>query len=294
MHTSVLLHECIESLNLKKGDVVVDGTFGAGGHSKALLEKEGSIRLIAIDVDSSALQRGEALVSKYPQLSLHHHNFADVSEVLAEANVTMVDKVLLDLGWSSIQLEEGNRGLSFMKDEPLLMTLRDEVRDTDTTAYTIINEWSEQVIADVLYGFGEERYARRIARAIVSLREVKPILTTFELVDIIRGAVPKTYRFGKIHPATRTFQALRIAVNKELEVLEQALDLWWKVLKPGGRIAIISFHSLEDRIVKRFFKARVELGEGELVTKKPITPSETELSENPRARSSKLRIIIKK
>lgn len=294
MHISVLLHESIKGLELKDGDVVFDGTFGGGGHTRAMLALGKDIKVIATDLDSDAIKNGQELVAEYPgQLILENDTFANIASILEKHNIAGVDKVLLDLGWSSNQLEYGGRGLSFLKDEPLLMTLKNEITESDVTAELIVNEWSEGTIADILFGFGEERYARRIARVICEVRQVKPIKTTHELVEIISRAVPPNYRFGKIHPATRTFQALRIAVNTELETLERALSETWKVLRPEGRMVVISFHSLEDRIVKRFFREVAAETESTILTKKPIIAGQDETSANPRARSAKLRIIKK-
>ena len=294
MHISVLLHESINGLELKDGDVVFDGTFGGGGHTRAMLALGKDIKVIATDLDSDAIKKGQELVAEYPgQLILENDTFANIASILEKHNISGVDKVLLDLGWSSNQLEHGGRGLSFLKDEPLLMTLKNEISDSDVTAELIVNEWGEGTIADILFGFGEERYARRIARVICEVRQVKPIKTTHELVEIISRAVPPNYRFGKIHPATRTFQALRIAVNTELETLERALSETWKVLRPEGRMAVISFHSLDDRIVKRFFREVAAETESTILTKKPIIAGQDETSANPRARSAKLRIIKK-
>ena len=295
MHISVLLHESIQGLELKDGDVVFDGTFGGGGHTRAMLAMGKDIKVIATDLDADAILKGQELLAEYPkQLILENDTFANIVPILKKHNLDGVDKVLLDLGWSSNQLEHSARGLSFLKDEPLIMTLKNSVTESDVTAELIVNEWGEDTIADILFGFGEERYARRIARVICEARQVKPIKTTHELVAIISRAVPPNYRFGKIHPATRTFQALRIAVNRELEVLETALAETWKVLRPEGRMAVISFHSLEDRIVKRFFRERAtgEVG-ATLITKKPITATDDEIMANPRSRSAKLRIIKK-
>ena len=294
MHISVLLHESIEGLELKDGDVVFDGTFGGGGHTRAMLALGKKIKVIATDLDTDAIANGQELVREYPdQLILENDTFSNIASVLSKHNLSGVDKVLLDLGWSSNQLENGERGLSFLKDEPLVMTLKKDVTESDVTAKMIVNEWGEETIADILFGFGEERYARRIARVICEERQKKPIKTTHELVSIISRAVPPNYRFGKIHPATRTFQALRIAVNHELETLETVLSEAWKVLRPEGRMSIISFHSLEDRIVKRFFREVAAESNATIITKRPITASEEEISYNPRSRSAKLRIIKK-
>ncbi len=294
MHISVLLNESIQGLELKDGDVVFDGTFGGGGHTRAMLASGKDLKIIATDLDTDAISRGQELVNEYKgQLILENDNFGNISSILKKHNLVGVNKILLDLGWSSDQLEYGGRGLSFLKDEPLLMTLKKEAVESDVTAELIVNEWSEETIADILFGFAEEKYSRRIAKAICEARKVKPIKTTGELVEVISKAVPPNYRFGKIHPATRTFQALRIAVNRELEILEEVLKEGWEVLKSEGRIAIISFHSLEDRIVKHFFKDLVKEGKAKIINKKPIVATREEISVNPRSRSAKLRIVEK-
>lgn len=235
-------------------------------------------------------------------------NFRDLSAQLeklglprrGKAGITEVDKILFDLGWSSFQLEAG-RGFSLKSDEPLLMTYSSSEGGLASggkepgalTAQKIVNEWAEESIADVIFGWGEERYSRRIAKCIVERRAKKPFTTARELAEAIYAAVSPRYRFGRIHPATRTFQALRIAVNDELGALTQALADGWRNLAQGGRIAVITFHSIEDRLVKQTFKQWEEAGEGKRITKKPLSPSEEEIASNPRARSAKLRVIQK-
>ena len=209
-----------------------------------------------------------------------------------QAGVAQVDGILFDLGLSSDQIEESGRGFSFKTNEPLLMTMKKDLLSTDITAYEVVNSWAEQTLADIIYAYGEDRFARRIAKAIVTAREIRAIETAEQLSEIVASAVPK-FGFKKINPATKTFQAIRIAVNDELGAIKEALPKAFIRLKPGGRMALISFHSLEDRIVKRFFKEKEKAGEGELINKKPITPSPQELAENPRSRSAKLRIIEK-
>jgi 16S rRNA (cytosine1402-N4)-methyltransferase len=204
-----------------------------------------------------------------------------------------VDRILLDLGLSSFQLDDGGRGFTFRKDEPLLMTMKKNPDENDLTAMDIVNTWEEKTIADIIYGFGEEKYSRKIAKAIVESREQKKIKTTFDLVEIIEKSVGHLYKKSKIHPATKTFQALRIATNAELTNLEMFIKKSFERLSRGGRIAIITFHSLEDRIVKRSFVELKQKGYAELITKKPIVPTVEETKSNPRARSSKLRIIEK-
>jgi 16S rRNA (cytosine1402-N4)-methyltransferase len=294
MHISVLLQESIQGLDLKDGDIVFDGTFGGGGHTRAMLASGKEIKIIATDLDTDAISRGQELVSEYNgRLILENDNFGNISKILESHNLVGVDKILLDLGWSSDQLEYGGRGLSFLKDEPLLMTLKKEAVESDVTAEDIVNHWAEDTIANILFGFGDEKHSRRIAKAIVDARKIKPLKTTSELVDVISKAVPPSYRFGKIHPATRTFQALRIAVNRELEILEEVLKEGWKVLNKEGRIAVISFHSLEDRIVKQYFKELVKEEGALILTKRPIIATKDEISMNPRSRSAKLRILEK-
>lgn len=290
-HQSVLLHEAIEGLDIRSGDTVVDATLGGAGHSRVIAAKLGTEgTLIGFDLDHDAIVRGtEALAAASPRVVLIESNFRHLKHELEARGITQITKALFDLGWSSFQLSVG-RGFSFLRDEPLAMTYAKE--GAALTAEGIVNEWEESSIADVLYGWGEERYARRIAKAIVERRAQKRFETTGELVDTIRGAVPATYRHGSIHPATRTFQALRIAVNDEMGALEEGLQSAWDMLSPGGRIAVITFHSIEDRIVKQTFLRFAQEG-GERVTKKPIVPSESELAENPRARSAKLRIIAR-
>lgn len=290
-HHSVLLHEAIEGLALERGDTVVDGTLGGAGHARAIVERLGPAgTLIGFDLDHDAIERAQsALAGVAPKVVLIESNFRHLSQELEQRGIGSVTKVLFDLGWSSFQLSVG-RGFSFLRDEPLLMTYSAD--PAVLTARDIVNEWEESSIADVLFGWGEERYARRIAKRIVEHREQSPIETTGDLVSVIRAAVPSSYRYGHLHPATRSFQALRIAVNDEMGALEEGLAAAWQLLAPGGRIAIITFHSIEDRIVKQTFLRFAEAG-GTRVTRKAVGPSDAELAENPRARSAKLRIIEK-
>ncbi len=287
-HRTVLLHEAIEYLTLKPSDTVVDATLGGAGHSRAILESLDSRgTLIGFDADSDAIERAQkALASAKASVHLVHGNFRTIAEETRKLEISHIDKALFDLGWSSYQLSAG-RGFSFQSDEPLSMAYD---QSQSLTAHTVVNDWSEESLADVIYGWGEERYSRRIAKAIV---EARPITTARELGEIVRGAYPGRDRHGRIHPATKTFQAIRIAVNDELGALEEALADTWKILSSGGRIAVISFHSIEDRIVKHRFASWEKEGSGERITRKPITPSENELKENPRARSAKLRVIQK-
>lgn len=287
-HVSVLLRESLEALALRDGDVVIDATAGMGGHSEALVATRG-IKLISFDADRAAVEAAGTRLGK--KAAVLEANFADMEKVLGRAGVRQVNKVLFDLGWNMTQLADG-KGFSFLCDEPLVMSFGNEPR-SGFTAAEILNTWDEKVLADVLYGYGEERYARRIAKAVVERRALAPLTTTLELVELVKDAVPPAYRHGRIHPATRTFQALRIAVNDELKSLEQGLASAWKLLAPHGRIAVITFHSIEDRLVKQTFAGLVKKGEAVLVYKKPVTPSRQELIHNPSARSAKLRAIEK-
>lgn len=298
VHKTVLLNETIDGLNLSAKSraemTVLDGTFGGGGHSAEICRKFPGIKIIAIDQDKSAFKKAESkFKNSNCKLSLHNVNFKDLSEVLKEEGVKKVDGIILDLGLSSDQLESSGRGFSFMKEEPLLMTMKASPTPEDLTAIDVVNTWEEKNLADVIYGYGEEKYARRIAREIVAARKNKKIETTFDLVEIIKKAVPVGYQRGRLHFATRTFQAIRIAVNNELGVLQEGLVNGFKVLKEGGRMSVISFHSLEDRIVKNFYKQKAKESKAVLVNKKPILASDEEQKDNPRSRSAKLRVLEK-
>lgn len=289
-HIPVLLQETVDLLNLAPGKVFVDGTVGDGGHSKAVCERFGdAVRIIALDRDREMLERAKVSLAGCP-ITFQNENFRNLDRVLSEVSPGGADAVLLDLGVSSFHFDESGRGFSFKRDEPLRMTL-----DTAgaVTAEDAVNGWSEENLRTVIRGFGEERYAGRIARAIVTARKEKPIERSIELAAIIERAVPPSQRRGKVHPATKTFQAIRIAVNDELGALEECLPKAFQVLRGGGRLAVISFHSLEDRLVKRFFNAMVSMEKAEKITKKPIVPGDAEVSRNPRSRSAKLRCIAK-
>jgi len=298
-HKTVLLQESIDGLAIQKGDVVVDGTLGGGGHSEEIARRFGhDITLIGIDMDDKALARAEARIAKVtPHALFFKENFRNIDKVLEKAEKKHANRILLDIGLSSDQFEISGRGFSFKKDEPLLMTFSDDPKSHVFTAGTIVNEWEEESIADIIYGYGEEKFSRRIAKGIIEARAFGTIDTTFELVHIIEAAVPFWYRQGnnprKTHHATKTFQALRIAVNDELGALKDGISKGFDSLSSGGRIAVISFHSLEDRIVKQYFKKLKEEGKGTLITKKVIVPAREESKENPRSRSAKLRIIKK-
>ncbi len=287
-HIPVLLHESIDGLAIKPGDVIVDGTFGGGGHSSALLKRYGkTISLICVDLDEQAKSRYEAMFGDNSDSIFVQSNFKDAQKILDVAHIKNTNKVLLDLGTSTFQLLADTRGFSFQSDAPLSMAFSTLGSETGFSAWDIANVWEESSIADIIYGYGEEKKARTIAKAIVLARLGKPINTASELAAIIEKAVKKRSR---VHPATKTFQAFRIAVNDELTVLRSALDAWWEVLLPNGRIAVISFHSLEDRIVKVWMKSKTN---ERVITKKPIIANTKELLDNPRARSAKLRIIEK-
>ncbi|HEY4478729.1 MAG TPA: 16S rRNA (cytosine(1402)-N(4))-methyltransferase RsmH, partial [Candidatus Paceibacterota bacterium] len=295
----ILLKESIDGLDIHTDDTYLDLTLGNAGHARYALEKmKGKITVIGIDEDIEALERSrQNLIEKdkwdKDRIFLEKSNYRDIDKVLKDLRIEKVNRIMLDLGISSNQIEESGRGFTFQKDEPLLMTFAKNIRDDDLTAEYIVNNWAEESIADIIYGYGEERYARRIAKAIIVYRKKKVIQTTFELVEIIKSAVPRLYLTGRIHPATRTFQALRIAVNDELNGLKEVLNKGFERLEKGGRIAVISFHSLEDRIVKNFNKEKADNENAKIITKKPIIANDKEIEENPRARSAKLRIIEK-
>jgi 16S rRNA (cytosine1402-N4)-methyltransferase len=295
MHIPVLLKEVMDGLNLQEGDVVVDGTINRGGHSKEICKLIGeSGTLIGIDLDQGALdETAKNLKDAKCKIILEKDNFRNLDKVIEKAGIEKVDAILIDLGFSSNQMDESSRGFSFQKNEPLLMTLKDNPTEEDLTAKEIVNSWDEENIADVIYGYGEETFSRQIAKKIVEERKEKRIETTQNLVEVIEKAVPSWYKHKKIHFATKTFQALRITVNDEIGALKEVLPKAMDALKDGGRVAIISFHSIEDRVVKQFFRSQKDAGMGIIVTKKPIAPERAEVIENPRARSAKLRVFEK-
>lgn len=294
-HISVLLKEAIDGLDIKQGDVFVDGTLGSSGHSEEVAKRFGSsVVMIAIDLDPDAIKRSKKKLANY-KLNIHYieNSFRNIKAVLQSEKLDHANRILLDIGLSSNQFEESGRGFSFQKEEPLIMSFKKELTKDDLTAGEIVNTWEAENIATILKNYGEEQFAWKIAKAIVARREVKPIETTFDLVDIIKVATPKWYHWKRIHPATKTFQALRITVNDEIGALRQALTDGFEMLSPGGRMAIISFHSLEDREVKHFYKDKENQEQAKLISKRPITPTKKEIEENPRSRSAKLRIIEK-
>lgn len=294
-HQSVLLRESCEGLALKSGSTVVDATLGSGGHSLALWQLYGdTTKIIGFDLDGDAIERaGKLLRDAGCTPLLINESFGTLKTSLEKNGITSVDGILFDLGISSVQLDDSGRGFSFKRDEPLLMTLTDHPVDETVTAYDVVNTWDEETLHTIIKGFGEERYAGLIAKGIARARKDKKFATTFELVECIRASVPASYTRQKIHFATKTFQAIRIATNGELAVLKQTLPLALEILNPGGRIAVITFHSLEDRIVKHFFKQASIEGQAKLITKKPIVPKREEELSNSRSRSAKLRIIEK-
>ncbi len=291
-HQSVLLAESVEALSIESADTIVDGTIGGAGHFTAMLEKLGAEgTLIGIDADASAVERGRAAYAALrrtdrPTAHLVNDNFRNLTRVLERLHTGAVDGVLLDLGWSSFQLSD-QRGFSFQVDEPLIMAYG----SGGQTAADLVNSATESELADIIYTYGEERFSRGIAKAIVAARHQERLLTTTQLVTAVRAGTPHWYHDRKIHPATKTFQALRIAVNDELGALREGLSAALLALAPSGRLAVISFHSIEDRVVKGALRDAVHEGLGSLVVKKPITPSREEVLKNRRARSAKLRVF---
>lgn len=303
-HVSVLLNECIEGLNIKKDGIYVDGTLGGGGHSLEIVKRLNTGRLIGIDQDKDAICAAKERLKEYEdKITYVHNNFVNVKEVLNSLGIEKVDGFLIDIGVSSFQLDEAKRGFSYMQDAPLDMRMDSE---NPLSAYDVVNEYSEEELSRIIYSYGEERWAKRIAQFIVNERKVKPVETTFELVEIIKKAIPKGARKDGPHPAKRTFQAIRIEVNKELEILEKTIDDMTDLLNPAGRLCVITFHSLEDRIVKNAFKKQEnpctcppefpvcvcgKKPKAKIITRKPVLPSEEELNFNHRSRSAKLRIL---
>lgn len=306
-HVSVLLKECIEGLNIKPNGIYVDGTLGGGGHSFKILQLLEGGKLIGVDQDTDALKAATDRLKIFEDKFIPvHSNFSQISHVLAELEIKKIDGLLLDLGVSSFQLDEAERGFSYMNDGKLDMRMN----QNDTfTAYDVVNGYSEQKLTQIITDYGEENWSNRIAKFIIQERAEKPIETTFELVEVIKKAIPAAARKDGPHPAKRTFQAIRIEVNNELKIIEQTIEAAVENLNKGGRIAIITFHSLEDRIVKNAYK---KLATGctcppefpvcvcggkakvKIITKKPILPSDEEIEMNPRARSAKLRVAEKK
>ena len=295
MHIPVLLDEVLEGLALETADVVLDCTIGGGGHSEAICRKLGKQgKLIGIDADAETLGSvAERLKDSGCTVLLAEENFRNLDTVLAKLQIPFVTKILFDLGMSSRELDDSGRGFSFRNNEPLIMTFAAHKKEGTLTAADIVNEWSEETLTTIVKGYGEERFASRIAHGIIVWRTESPLATTGDLVAVIEAAVPGWYRHRRTHYAAKTFQALRVAVNDELEALKEGLQKSFEHLEHNGRIAVISFHSLEDRIVKRFFKERRDAHEAHIITKRPLTPRKKEQQENPRSRSAKLRILQK-
>ncbi len=306
-HYSVLLNESVDGLNIKPDGIYVDCTLGGGGHSEAIASRlTAGGKLIAIDQDSAAIEASTKRLEKYSDRVIFvRNNFRNVADVLAGLGTPKIDGAVIDLGVSSYQLDTPERGFSYMHDAPLDMRMNP---DAPLSAYDVVNTYSEQQLKKIIYDYSEERFAPRIAAKICAARDIKPIETTYELVDIIRSAIPAKAREGGSHPAKRTFQAIRIEVNSELSIIEPTLNALIYALGEGGRLSVITFHSLEDRIVKQTF-AKAASGctcpkdlpvcvcgnkpKIKLVTHKPILPSENELNENSRSHSAKLRIAEK-
>lgn len=305
-HVSVLLNEVIEGLNIKDDGIYVDGTLGGAGHSLEIVSRLKSGKLVGIDQDINALNKASDVLSPFKdRIQLVHSNYENIDKVLKEIGIREVDGILLDLGVSSHQLDEDSRGFSHNKDAPLDMRMDST---SSLSAWDVVNKYSQEDLQRIIWDYGEDRWAKRIAEFIVNERKVKSIDTTLELVTVIKKAIPKAVRMEGHHPAKKTFQAIRIEVNRELDVLKKSIKTMVDVLKPGGRLAIITFHSLEDRIVKEAFKELFKdcicppeypqcicdkKREIKIITRKPIGPSSQELELNPRSRSAKLRIAEK-
>lgn len=306
-HTSVLFEECMEGLNIRPDGIYVDGTLGGGGHSEGICKRLGEKgMLIGIDRDRDALNAAEKMLEAYPcQKVFVQSNYSDIKDVLADLEIDSIDGALLDLGVSSFQLDNPDRGFSYMQEAPLDMRMS---QDDDFTAYDVVNTYDADELKNIIFKYGEERWASRIADFIVKARKDKPIETTGQLVDIIKAAIPASARRDGPHPAKRTFQAIRIEVNDELGQLEKAVDEFCDVLSPGGRLCIITFHSLEDRIVKDIINKRInpctcpkefpvcvcgKVGDLKKKSNKPIAPTAEEIERNPRSRSAKLRVAEK-
>ena len=305
-HISVMLKESVDALNIRKNGIYVDGTLGGGGHSYEILSRDSTIRLIGIDRDIEAVGSAKKRLEVFgDRVDIANDNFSNVLNILNDRNIDAIDGAVLDLGVSSYQLDNAERGFSYMHDAPLDMRMN---RNDEKTALDVVNKYTADELARVFYEYGEEKWSKRIAEFIVRERERKAVSTTFELVDIIKSAIPAKARQEGGHPAKRVFQAIRIEVNGELKILEQALRDFVSVLKSGGRFSVITFHSLEDRIVKQTF---ADLASGcvcpkdfpvcvcgrkptvKIISRKPVLPGAAELDENPRSKSAKLRIIEK-
>lgn len=305
-HISVLLNESVDGLNIKPDGIYADGTLGGGGHSYQILKKlSGNGKLIGIDQDKDAIKAAGERLKEFDNVTYVNDNFKNIKNILDDLNIDKISGAVLDLGVSSYQLDERERGFSYMGDAKLDMRMN---RDNPFSAYNVVNEYSEEKLTDIFFKYGEEKFSRKIAKIICEKRTDKPIETTIELVDIIKRAIPEKMRVKGSHPAKRVFQAIRIEVNGELEILEKALTDFFDALEPGGRLCVITFHSLEDRIVKNTFSSFTKgctcpkefpicvcggKPRGKLISRKPIIPSDDEIEHNARSKSSKLRIIEK-
>jgi 16S rRNA (cytosine1402-N4)-methyltransferase len=293
IHTAVLKKEVLEYLDPKQNENFVDCTVGEGGHSEDILAKNGPEgKVLGIDLDPQQISSAQWLHVQYKErIILVNDSYVNLAEISERKNFAPINGVLLDLGMSSVQLEAAQKGFSFQVDQSLDMRYSDELNYL--TAEKVVNEWTEEKLKQIIEDYGEEKFARKIAKNIVEKRKQGRIKTTFQLIEIIKDATPNSYWRGKIHYATRTFQALRIAVNDELENVKRVLPQALELLAEEGRIAVISFHSLEDRIIKNYFAEESKKGNLKILTKKPITASRDELGKNPRARSAKLRVAVK-
>ncbi|SCJ55294.1 Ribosomal RNA small subunit methyltransferase H [uncultured Clostridium sp.] len=305
-HVSVLLNECLDALNIKEDGIYVDGTLGGAGHSSEILKRlSENGRLVGIDQDTDALKAAGLRLQNFNNVTYVHNNFYNIKQILDELDIEEVDGILMDLGVSSYQLDTGERGFSYMKDAPLDMRMN---RENELSAYEVVNTYSEEELYRIIRDYGEEKFAKRVATFIVNAREEKNIETTLELVEIIKNAIPAKARREGPHPAKRTFQAIRIEVNSELSILNRAIEDGVSKLSKGGRMAIITFHSLEDRIVKNKFRDLAvscrcpkefpicvcgERAKVKVISRKAIDPSKEEVEMNPRSRSAKLRVIEK-
>ena len=305
-HYSVMLPQCMEGLNIKPDGIYIDGTAGGAGHSRAIAERLTTGQLLSFDRDPDAVAEATKRLAPYPAAEVIHSEFARIPEVLAEKGIEGVDGILLDLGVSSYQLDNPERGFAYSVDAPLDMRM--DQRNA-LSAYEVVNDYSEENLSRILHEYGEERFARKIAHNICVSRQQAPIRTTGELIEIIKRSIPAKIRAMGGHPAKRTFQAIRIEVNQELTVLSESLDGMIDLLNDGGRLCVITFHSLEDRIVKNIFRKNEhpctcppefpvcvcgKKSKGTVVTRKPILPGEEEMETNPRSKSAKLRVFERK
>jgi 16S rRNA (cytosine1402-N4)-methyltransferase len=290
MHIPVLLNEVLAYLKPQADQNYIDCTLNGGGHTREILKRNGKGRVLGIEVDKEIYRKIKE--ENIDRLIPVNDSYSNLKKIAKKEKFTDLDGILFDIGMSSYHIDISKRGFSFLKDEPLMMSYNIK-KGNNRTAYEIVNSYSEKDLSDIIFNYGEERYSRRIARMIIEKRRIKPIGTTFELVKVIENSIPPSYKRQKIHFATRTFQALRIEANRELDNFSDALPQALEVLKKDGKLVVITFHSLEDRIAKNFFRDSKKDGKIEILTKKPITATEEEMKNNPRSRSAKLRAIIK-